>query len=60
MKVGREPAGGVTEILLKTYLRNVPISQRTASAVVEAWNRGLGEIMGEFEADLQTALASRQ
>jgi ABC-type transport auxiliary lipoprotein component len=53
------PAGGGTEILLKTYSRSVPISRRTADAVVEAWNRGLGEIMGEFEADLKTALASR-
>ncbi len=49
-------AGGGTEILLKTYSRSVPISQRTAAAVVEAWNRGLGEIMGEFETDLKTAM----
>lgn len=52
------PAGG-TEVLLKTYSRSVPISQRTAAAVVDAWNRGLGEIMGEFEADLKTAMASQ-
>ena len=44
---------------VKTYSRSVPISRRTAEAVVEAWNRGLGEIMGEFESDLKTALADR-
>jgi hypothetical protein len=52
-------AGGGNEVLLKTYSRSVPISRRTAAAVVEAWNRGLGEIMAEFETDLRTALASR-
>lgn len=52
-------AAGGMEILLKTYSRSVPLSRRTAAAVVEAWNRGLGEIMGEFGTDLQTALASR-
>ena len=52
------PAGG-REILLKTYSRSVPISQRTAAAVVDAWNRGLGEIMGEFEADLKTAMVKQ-
>lgn len=52
-------SGGGTEILLKTYSRSVPLSRRTAAAVVEAWNQGLREIMDEFEADLKTALASR-
>ena len=33
----------------------VPLSQRTAAAVVAAWNRALGEIMAEFLADLKPA-----
>jgi uncharacterized lipoprotein YmbA len=53
-----DPRGG-TEILLKTYSRSIPLSRRTAAAVVEAWNQGLGEIMEEFAADLETALPSR-
>ena len=44
------------EILLRTYTRRVPLSQRTAVAVVAAWNRALGEIMAEFLADLKPVL----
>lgn len=53
------PASGARlarEILLKTYTRRVPLSQRTASAVVAAWNGALREIMGEFLTDLQGVL----
>jgi uncharacterized lipoprotein YmbA len=46
------------EILLRTYTRRIPLSQRTAVAVVAAWNRALGEIMAEFLADLKPALPS--
>jgi len=47
------------EIFLKTYTRRIPLSQRTAAAVVAAWNRALGEIMGEFLPDLKVALPPR-
>jgi hypothetical protein len=52
---GAAPAG---EILLRTYTRRVP-SQRTAAAVVAAWNRALGEIMGAFLTDLKSVLPPR-
>jgi ABC-type uncharacterized transport system auxiliary subunit len=48
------------EILLKVYTRRKPLSQRTAVAVVAAWNEELGEIMAEFIADLQKALPTRR
>jgi ABC-type uncharacterized transport system auxiliary subunit len=53
------PASGAAaprEILLKTYTQRVPLAQKTATAVVAAWNRALGEIMGEFLADLKPVL----
>jgi ABC-type uncharacterized transport system auxiliary subunit len=52
------PPGAVSEreILLRTYTRRLPLSQRTAAAVVAAWNRALGEIMTEFLADLKPVL----
>ncbi len=52
------PAGAAPEreILLKAYTRRIPLAQRTASAVVAAWNRALGEIMAEFLADLKPVL----
>jgi cholesterol transport system auxiliary component len=52
------PAGAAPEreILLKAYTRRVPLPQRTAAAVVAAWNQALGEIMAEFLADLKPAL----
>jgi hypothetical protein len=46
-------------ILLKTYTRRIPLSQRSAAAVVAAWNRALGEVMGEFLPDLKAALPPR-
>ena len=54
-----DSSGGGNEVLLQTYFESVPISRRAAAAVVEARNRGLGEIMAEFETGLRTALASR-
>jgi ABC-type uncharacterized transport system auxiliary subunit len=52
-------AAAAREILLKSYTRRIPLSQRTAAAVVAAWNRALGEIMGEFLADLKAVLPPR-
>jgi ABC-type uncharacterized transport system auxiliary subunit len=56
------PASGASaprEILLKAYTRRIPLSQRTAAAVVAAWNRALGEVMGELLADLKAVLPPR-
>jgi cholesterol transport system auxiliary component len=44
------------EILLKTYTGRRAISERTAAAVVAAWNEALAEIMAQFLADLKSAL----
>jgi hypothetical protein len=49
-----------TEILLKSYSKRRPLSRRTAAAVVEGWNAGLGEIMAEFLVDLKAALPPRR
>ena len=58
IRVLTRPAGAAPEreILLKAYSRRIPLSQRTAAAVVAAWNRALGEIMAEFLADLKPVL----
>jgi ABC-type uncharacterized transport system auxiliary subunit len=45
-------------ILLKTYTRSTPISERTARAVVSGLNQALGAILAEFEADLKAALSA--
>lgn len=47
-----------SEILLKTYSKSLPIPQSSARNVVDAWNKGLAEIMSEFQTDLQTALTA--
>jgi len=48
---GRDP-----EPFLKTYTKSVPIPRRAAKEVVEGWNKGLEEIMAEFQADLKSYL----
>jgi ABC-type uncharacterized transport system auxiliary subunit len=55
------PAGAAAprEVLLKTYTRRVGLSQRTAAAVVAAWNKALGEIMADFLADLKATRPAR-
>jgi cholesterol transport system auxiliary component len=53
------PASGTTpprELLLKTYTQRIRLPRASASAVVDAWNRGLAEIMKEFLADLNAVL----
>jgi ABC-type uncharacterized transport system auxiliary subunit len=52
-------AAPATEILLKAYTKRRPLSQRTAAAVVEAWNAALGDIMTDFIADLKAVLPPR-
>jgi uncharacterized lipoprotein YmbA len=53
---GRAP--GPSEILLKTYSKTIPIPRSTAKDVVNGWNRGLAEIMAEFQTDLRGSLAA--
>ena len=48
--------GGMRPVLVKSYTRRMPIRERTADAVVAGWNHALGEIMGEFLADLKGVL----
>ncbi len=52
-------AASAREILLRTYTKRIALSQRTAAAVVAAWNRALGEIMAAFLTDLDSVLAAR-
>ena len=47
-----------SEILLKTYSKTIPIPRSTAKDVVNGWNRGLAEIMAEFQTDLRGSLAA--
>jgi ABC-type uncharacterized transport system auxiliary subunit len=54
------PESPARVILLKTYTRRLPLSQRTARAVVAAWNQALGEIMDEFLGDLRSAVSTNR
>jgi uncharacterized lipoprotein YmbA len=47
-----DPAPGAAPVLRKVYGRREPLPQRTAAAVVAAWNRGLASIMKELGGDL--------
>lgn len=47
-----DPAPGAAPALRKVYTRREPLPQRTAAAVVAAWNRGLASIMKELGSDL--------
>ena len=59
IRVLTRPAGGAErEILLKAYTRRIPLSQRTAAAVVAAWNRALGEIMAGIPVGPETGPAA--
>jgi uncharacterized lipoprotein YmbA len=57
-RVLSNPSGAydASEILLKTYSQTIPVPRATAQEVVGGWNRGLANIMAEFQPDLQTAL----
>ena len=46
----------VTTLLRKAYLRRLPLPERTASAVANAWNDGLSSIVQEFLQDLRAVL----
>lgn len=49
---------GLSDILLKTYSKTVPIPRSTAKDIVNGWNQGLAEIMSTFQADLRASLAA--
>ncbi len=59
-RVFSEPsaARALSETLLKTYSRSIPIPHPAAKDVVNAWNQGLAEIMAEFKVDLRSSLAA--
>jgi uncharacterized lipoprotein YmbA len=46
----------LSEVLLKTYSKTMPIARSTAKDVVNGWNQGLAEIMAEFQTDLRGSL----
>ena len=53
------PAYGTTpvrEIFRRSYTRRTRLSQRTAQALVAAWNQDLASIMGGFLGDLKPEL----
>jgi len=46
----------VATLLRKAYLRRLPLSERTAAAVANAWNEGLNSIVQEFLVDMRDSL----
>lgn len=46
----------VTSTLRKAYLRRLPLAERSAAAVANAWNEGLTGMVEEFIADTRAAL----
>jgi ABC-type uncharacterized transport system auxiliary subunit len=53
------PAAGTAparELLSRTYTERIPISARTAEAVVSAWNEALAAVMKAFLVDLKPLL----
>ena len=46
----------VAPLLRKAYLRQLPLSEKTASAVANAWNQGLTSIVQEFLQDMRAVL----
>ncbi len=46
----------VASLLRKAYVRRVPLAEKTATAVADAWNQGLSSIVEEFLVDLKAAL----
>jgi ABC-type uncharacterized transport system auxiliary subunit len=48
-----------TIFLAREYSRNEPLNERTASALMDAWNRELEEILAEVNTELADNLAAR-
>jgi hypothetical protein len=51
-----DPPEAVSPLLRRAYVRRLPLSEKTAAAVANAWNQGLSELVAEFLADMKTAL----
>jgi hypothetical protein len=47
-----------TELFLKTYSATSNNPNATPKAVVDGWNRVLGQIMSDFESDLRASLVA--
>jgi hypothetical protein len=50
------PPEPVAPFLRKAYLRRLPLAEKSATAVANAWNQGLTEIVAEFVTDMKAAL----
>ncbi len=46
----------VAPLSRKAYLRRLPLAEKSATAVANAWNQGLTEIVAEFLIDMKAAL----
>jgi uncharacterized lipoprotein YmbA len=53
------PGGAGSPLFRKVYERRTVLRQRTADAVVMAWNQGFAEMLRELDGDLETALSGR-
>ena len=54
-----DPVPGSIPLFRKVYARREPLPQRTAAAVVAAWDAALASIMKELGADLAAEEADR-
>jgi cholesterol transport system auxiliary component len=50
------PPEPVASLSRKAYVRRLPLAEKSATAVANAWNQGLTEIVAEFVTDLRAAL----
>jgi cholesterol transport system auxiliary component len=46
----------VATLSRKAYIRRLPLAEKSATAVANAWNQGLTEIVAEFLTDMKAAL----
>jgi hypothetical protein len=46
----------ITSLLRKAYVRRVPLQEKSATAVANAWNQAVTSIAEEFLVDLKAAL----
>jgi hypothetical protein len=50
------PPESAAPLLRKAYVRRLPLSEKTATAVANAWNQGFADAVSEFIADMKAAL----
>ena len=53
------PPEPVASLSRKAYVRRLPLAEKSATAVANAWNQGLTEIIAEFITDMRAALPPR-